>query len=405
MPDETPAQPAISVPAPGTVGVHPATPPPPAGESFFQKMERLGGFGDGPVETEKPLDEKAEPAKPAAEAETKTEKPAKAKKGAKGKEIEKPAELKTAAETENQAEPSPEQKLETLRTLAKDLGLVIDDNKVVANERAELRIAKRDHQRRVEEEQRGLVEQYNQAVAAIQPELDKARAVMKALDEGDADELAKLAGAKDWNEAQERFIAKMTDPNWKKIRDLERQVEADKREKTEHEQRLQQQSEHNKKLVAERTYQTDLAKAMKQSQDPICRELSDDPAFVNAIFQIQRENWDGSETVTAEQALKMAVKGAPMSVREELEQHYRRLHKVFGAAVAAAVAEATPPVAAEPAKAPDRPGARPRPKTGIAPAATAGAPSPPGKFKDAAERRAYNLARLKEAADAERRTG
>ncbi len=389
----------------------PATPVSTASsESFFAAMERHGGFDTEPTPTpaatpEAPAAEAAPetPAAPATAApapvEPKPEKPAKGKKGGKAKEPEK-APAEAAAPVAELTEPTPEQKAETLKALALELGMTIDDGKVTTSDRAALRIAKREHEQRIKAAEQDLVNRYNQALEALKPELEKAQAVIKAIDEGDADELAKLAGAKDWNEFQERALAKITDPNWKKIRDLERQVDADKREKEEATQRARQQSEHNSQLEAQRKYRTELSGSMKKSTDPLCREMADDPAFVHAIYQIQRENWDGSATVTAEQALKMMVRGAPLSVRDELKQTYERLHKVFAASPAA---PAPAVAAAAPAPSTDKPGQRPRPKTQVVPAATGGAPSPVAPFKNAAERREYNMRRLKEAADEDRR--
>ncbi len=395
---EVPATPAAA-PPPAPAAESPSSSP----ESFYRAMERLGGFDNAPEAPEPaaapaPAAEapavSAEPEKP----EPKPEKPTKGKRGTKGKEPEKPAEAAPAAA--EVVATTPEQKTETLRALAKDLGMVIEDGKVVTSDRAALRVAKREHEQRIKAAEADLHARYNQAIEAVKPELERARAVIQAMEDGDADELAKLAGAKDWNEFQERALAKITDPNWKKIRDLERKQAERDRADAEHQERLKAQSEQNRQLEAQRTFRTQLAGQMKKSADPLCREMADDPAFVHAIFQIQKENWDGSTTVTPEQALKLMVRGAPLSVQDELKQTYERLHKVFGQATTMPAAIAAP--AAAPVST-DKPGARPRPKTGVAPAATGGAPSPIAEFKTKAERHAYTQRRLAEAAEADRR--
>ena len=135
----------------------------------------------------------------------------------------------------------------------------------------------------------------------------------------------------------------------------------------------------------------------------MCREMAEYPIFVNTIFQIQKENWDGETTVTPEQAVKMMLRGAPRSLQEELRANYERLHKIFGQAQAAAEAAVAAPVAATPPVNTDKPGQRPRPKTQVVPAATGGAPSPPAQFKTPADRRAYVQRRLAEAAEEDRR--
>lgn len=402
MPPEEVAAPAApsAAPPPAPAADSPSSSP----ESFFKAMDRLGGFDPPPVAAPEPAVAEAAGSAPApvagAPTEPKPEKAAKGKKEAKAKEPEKVPEAAPALEV---MEPTPEQKTETFRALAKDLGFTVEDGKVLTSDRAALRVAKRDHEQRVKAAEADLVNRYNQAIEAVKPELEKAQAIIKAVEDGDADELAKLGGAKDWNEFQERALAKITDPNWKKIRDLERREAERERADKEQQERQRQQSEHNRRLEAQRNYRTnELIPQMKKSADPLCREMADDPAFVHAIWQIQQENWNGASTVTAEQALKMMIRGAPLSVQDELKQTYARLHKVFGQEPAAPA-----PAGAEPAAAAvntDKTGARPRPKTGVAPAATGGAPSPPAQFKTKAERHAYSQRRLAEAAEADRRS-
>jgi len=358
---------------PTSNGVQPVTGQ--SGESFAETWAR--------VEASTPDDESAsEPsgeaeAAPAASAPAETAKPA--EKAAKGKKSVTPGG----------------DAMEQLQKLAKDLNLEVVGGKVLPSERNEFREWKRKQTEglKVQEQQR--LSKIEEREKGLDEKLKKSDAVLKAQADGDYEALAKALGHESWDKLQEDYIARVSDPHYKRMRELEawkaEQTEREEKQKAELEQRQKQQQ--HLQGIAE--YKKKLAGGMAQSKDPVLQAMGDDPEFVNIIFQVLKENFDPDDTeggtLTPEQALDRAPRGAQRTVRQTLTLLRDRLNKGFGG-VPAAAAPATP-------KGDKRPG----PKS---------APVPPGRTSDAspekknmsfAERAAYERRRLNEAAEADRR--
>jgi hypothetical protein len=315
--------------------------------------------------------------------------------------------------------------------LAKKLGFEVDDKRVDTAERAEFRRYRQEQrnalaaaQADLEKKRAEAEEHYSkrtseaekaaeERLAQAQSELEFANKLSQAAEDGDYDGLAVLLGRKDWNELQQDVIAKFADPGYKELQQLKRwkqeqeeeklktkaeQERAEKERKAEEERQakeLQRQQEIQARQQQLAAYHKQLSEQMAASEDPLTRVMSSDPSYIAAIVRIQQENWDEEtkSTVTAEQAAKLAIRGAPAPLLDEMKNLYQRLHTVFGSAGQPQTATA------QPANTPSTPQGEKRPAPKSAPVPTKGtkAASAPGKFASPAEWRAYRDRKLAEA--------
>lgn len=394
-------------------------------QKFSDLLERHGGLSeagessDAPADDDAPSDEtpKKKPAKEKPKAKPKAA-PAKA---APAKDAEdKPA--KPTSDASKKSEPADDTaKLTQLKTLAKDLGLEVDSGRVTHADYKELRLWKdrqvnqlKQREAHLKEQERQLIQQIREAkdeadkhISASGERLSRAEKVLAAYDAGDPDGFAQALGKKDWNEIQEDFIAKNSDPNYKRLRELERrEQEREERDKRAQEEATQAEeqakihaethAEQERRQRARDNYRGELTESMKKSTNRIVREMADDPIFVNTIFMIQEDNYDPStrRTVTPEQALRMTVNGGKSAVIEALKEQRARLNR--------ALEEIDAPAPAKPDT--NRLGAKPRPKSApVSPAEKQ--TSPPARMKlKSPEWKNYARERLADAIDNERRS-
>ena len=312
-------------------------------------------------------------------------------------EIKEPTETPTEttpepesppAETpETPAEGTPETPAATpedraqLQALAQRLGLEIDDTKVTVRERAAIREQGRRLRSALEAQWTEKENEFKERETQFSDRAAKVQAIEDAYEKGDYEGLAKALGVKDWNELQNSVIQRLADPNYKRLLELEQKHK--EREDREAKEKLDREEQSKRQLQehAVTKYMQTLGQKAQTSKDPVIRAMAEDPSFLQAVYRVQQEHWDGESTVSIERALQLAPKGSRVALREELEVLYKRLHKAFGA----------PEPAADNGKSP-------KPKTQVAKRAGAEA-SPPGPFESDSEWRKYAVRRMEEAAE------
>jgi hypothetical protein len=354
-------------------------------------------------------------------------------KGAPAAEAGAPASAQpTEAQVQKAVDAAPADSAERaqLLELAKKLGYEVDDKRIDTAERAEFRHYKQQQraalaaaQADLEKKRAEAEEHYSkrtaeaeakaeERLAQAQSELEFANKLSQAAEDGDYDGLAVLLGRKDWNELQQDVIAKFADPGYKELQELKRwkqqqeeeklkskaeQERAEKERKAEEERQareVQRQQEIQARQQQLAAYHKQLSEKMASSEDPLTRVMSSDPSYIAAIVRIQQENWDPEteSTVTAEQAAKLAIKGAPSPLIAEMESLYKRLHTVFGGATGQS---AQPANTTSTESTPQ--GEKKAPKSAPVPTKGTKTASAPGKFASPAEWRAYRDRRLAEA--------
>ena len=268
----------------------------PKGESFAQALSRHGGLDPTSAQLAEPAPAPAPEPEPKAKGKGKKATAAKAE-SAEAAPAESPVVDKKTALLNLADELGLDDSKATLKALATKLGLDVDDAHVTAKERIEFREAKRKHHERMQAEEQDLVRRWNEAKSSIEPQLARTQRIDRAMEAGDYEGLAKELGAESWNGLQEKVLAALSDPNYKRLQELERQVQARERQEAETRQEMQRREESRARAAAMQTHKQNLSAAMAQSKDPLVAAMHDDPLFINTVIEVQRQNWDGSTTV------------------------------------------------------------------------------------------------------------
>jgi len=304
-------------------------------------------------------------------------------------EAEKPAAAEPAAPKPGKKVETKDPELEQLRALAKKRGLTIDGDRILPSDRAKFRDWEKkrtDQLVNTEKERLSALEKREKEVAES---IKQAQGILKAKADGDYQGLAKELGFESWDKLQEDVIARISDPNYKRLRELE-QWKADEASRAEQakadqeKQQAQQQQAQRRQAVYKK-----FSEEMPQSKDPLVAAMGDHPLFVNAVLRVQEENWDGRTALPYERIAGMAAKGAQRTIREECKDLYDRLHKAFGG-------QQQPAPAAKPKALPGR-------SAPVAPSRGTEASPPRSMTKE--ERNAYERQRLAEAIAKDRANG
>ena len=239
-------------------------------------------------------------------------------------------------------------RLEKLKADVTELGMVIEDGKVTVAERHALReerrqakaeIAKLEQEAKVRTD--AMLASIEEREAKLKPGLGKLEQFERAVADDDHEALAKLMGFEDYDKWQEHIIGVKSDPNYKTLRSLKETVERDKREREEREvaaareaeeaaARTEQEERTKKQREIDTGYCRDLSAQMKEHSDPLIKAMADDPGFVNAVFRVQKENWDGDKPMPVEVAIRTPARGAGLPLMAELKRLHDKLAPVFG---------------------------------------------------------------------------
>ena len=279
---------------------------------------------------------------------------------------------------------SADPEFEALLELAKKRGMVVEGDKILPSDRAKFRNWEKERTSRLESAERERLSKLSEREKEAEQQIKQAQSILKAKADGDYQGLAKELGFESWDKLQEDVIARISDPNYKRLRELEQwkeqEAEREAKTKAEAEQRSQQQRQAEMRQAVMKKF----AAEMPQSKDPLVAAMGDHPLFLNAVMRIQEENWDGS-ALPYERMAGMSAKGAAKTLREECKELYERLHKAFGGQQPSA-----PPIK------------KPVGKTApVSPARAVEASGQKPMTRD--ERNLYERRRLEEAIDAERK--
>lgn len=341
----------VTAPAAAPAAVsEPAAPKRP--ESISEKMERLGWEKDTPHgDNPESLGAKsrAREVSAASEEPAKTEQHTDPKPKANEPDGAEPDEKTKPDVPKPKTDAAVDAKREQLKALIAELGMQLDDTRVTSAERAALRGERRDAREALEKLENEAKERIAAATKALEerdssakPRFDKLSTFEKAIESGDHDQIAKVAGFEDWDKLQEHVIALKADPAYQRMRALERQVAERERAEKEREEKAakeaeertvaeQRQAEERAQQQARAEYMRGLSATMAKSEDPVVKAMADDPAFVGAVFRVQQSHYAGGDAMTPEEAIRTAAKGTQgQPLVAELKKLYDRLAPVFG---------------------------------------------------------------------------
>jgi hypothetical protein len=285
-----------------------------------------------------------------------------------------------------------EGKLAQLKALAGELGFALEDTGVTVAERAEHRAAIRRQKAQLEQERAAFLKDKGDFDSNKGEKVARAEALLAALESGDPDGFSKHAGFKDFNDFQTNFLKRLADPNYSELKKLQERVEAAEKEKAKIAEEAKQRADGEQRAKAMDSYMSNLTATCQKSANPLVQAMADDPLFLQAVFAIQRDHWDPEteSTLTVEQAIKKAAKGARTDLESELRGLHERLSKGFAAPAVPAKVVAL-----------NGGGKKPAPKTAVVPASANGGGAVPKSVGEMspAEWAKYKAARFAEAED------
>lgn len=231
-----------------------------------------------------------------------------------------------------------------LQIIARKLNYQVDGAAVTVAERKAFRDQQREAKQALDKWKQDIANEWDGKIKASSEEIEYGRALKAAKETGDYDGIARGLGFKDWNELADDHIAKLADPNHKRLTELEKRLQEKERAEAEQAERYRQHQAQQQREQQVQGYKVEMSSAMKQSENPVLKELADFPDVVNMLFAIQQANWDpvAQKTVTLEQALLMPLPGQRQPVRELLRGWHTSLAKAFGGGAPAAAPAAQP---------------------------------------------------------------
>lgn len=171
-------------------------------------------------------------------------------------------------------------------------------------------------EQRVALAERAVAENFQRLKAAegtIAQQAATVQAFNQALSERDYNQAARVFGHNDWNALLRDQIERETNPNYAELKQIRAEREQEKAQQQAEAEAVQQRQI----AAAHKQREADLSTELSKSSVPLLREFADVPEVVRRIKKIQEEYWDGSTTISPEDAARVKRNGK--SVLDELD--------------------------------------------------------------------------------------
>jgi len=223
-----------------------------------------------------------------------------------------------------QGEPVDRAKMEQLRSLAKELGMAIDDGAISVSERVKFRQEQARKRGALQEEQEAFKARFSQAVEALEHKYGSVAELKEAWDSGDHDAYAKAHGFKNFGELTQEYVAQHNNPDRKKMREIEgklQQAEAEREQRAEQERSRQHQSHISQR---EQAYRNSLTEDLSAIGDPLITRGLMDQSFVANVVEVQKRHYDRRTRTT------ISAQEAAEEVIDNTRGWWNTLNKFFG---------------------------------------------------------------------------
>lgn len=217
-------------------------------------------------------------------------------------------------------------KVDALNKLATELGLKVDTRGVSVEERVGLRAEKREWHTKAKARDAEYAEKLQRTQAYFAPLGD----AVEALKSGDYDAtikaLAKVVGDEDvasegLNGATKRYLKRAAgeDP---RVDALERELKQRREHEAKQEQAREQAEAQQMAAKQRENFTQATAAELAKGADPVIQRAAKNPAFAAQVVAVMEENWDGTETLSREDAAAEVV--------TRLRSAYKELQEMFG---------------------------------------------------------------------------
>jgi hypothetical protein len=236
-------------------------------------------------------------------------------------------------ETDEDAETvDPAAELENFKKLAEKLGFAVNDKGVTKRDLAAFTDKKRRTFAQIEKQKAEFQRQVSEAQAHFAQREQPISAFMKALEDQDLDEVARIAGFKDgWNELQGYQLKRAQDPSYHEVTKIKKEREAEKAELERQRTELEARQKEENRVRGLQQYKMNLSKTAAESKDILAKTMHDDRMFIETVFSVQKDLLDPltGRTVSIEAALDVELPNGK-TLRQNLKAHYDKLASVFG---------------------------------------------------------------------------
>jgi hypothetical protein len=276
--------------------------------------------------------------------------------------------------------------LEQFNALAKKLGMKVESGKVLPSDRAKFREWEKKRTESLTTTERERLSAVEKREKEVETQIKQAQSILKAKADGDYQGLAKELGFEDWDKLQEDVIARISDPNYKRLRELEQESLTRKEQEQKAKEEADKRAEQQKQATARQRLYEKFSDEMTKEEDPLIAAMGNHPLFVNAVLNVQQQLWQKHGALSYKTLSNEKAQGAARTIREECKDLYDRLHKAFGGQQQAAPAKV-----------------RPMPGKSAPVAPSRGTEASGGKVMTREERNAYERRRLAEAIERDRK--
>jgi hypothetical protein len=223
-------------------------------------------------------------------------------------------------------EPKPKsEKEKAFFEMAKELGFDVTEGNVreVTNfERSAFREKMRAKARQFQEQTKQVMGELKSKEESLREKYAAQEELRVAVEAADYDKIAKLLGKESWRAVNEDFFHRTTSPAHKELVALRKEQEKIQAERKEAEEKQKAAEAEQKRAKIYEEHRAEIRDTLKSSDE--YKLFASDASFVQTVLQHQEESWDGTDTLSIEEAAELAKKDA--------YNLYSHLHKLFGPA-------------------------------------------------------------------------
>lgn len=244
---------------------------------------------------------------------------------------EKPAEEVKAESEEEADDPDAEpgevrkdRELAKLKSLAEKYGFKVEGETVSVDERAQFRAERRKSKEALRAERDRFEDELRRRQGEVDTLADESKRFKSALEAGDVDAMAQLAGFKTWNDLNQHVFRQKSSPEAKRIEALQKELK-DRSDREEKQAKEREQKDASARIERERReYFSTLSDDVDDFDDDQVRALGKVEGFKEIVLRQEQEEYDPNleKTIPRDEAIKRA--------KLQARKSWEALNAVFG---------------------------------------------------------------------------